>query len=264
MEEFTHENLTRGDIPGTESDAAADIHRSTPYDEQCTAVAASTDRGKTFMLLGAAGVTLAVLFLSRLLWLFKPLLDNIYYGTLSVIFYYIFVGVLFAAYIVALHFFLKKKCGERIFLPKKTHVSVTNTLAVIALGAAAMFVISACFKFKVKIQIEMGSGVTTAAALTNIAVYFYYALHLWLGLTAAALFDRAMSMLVPTKRLFPWGAILLVTVFGLTELALEFWTTDHLYPILYYALCYVYAAVYELTGRSYHLTYWACVAIMVL
>lgn len=222
-------------------------------------------RKKAFVLLGAAGVTLAVLFLSRLLQLFKPLTDKIYYGTLSTIFYYIFVGILFVAYTVFLNYFLKKRCGERIFAPNRAHrMTVPNTLAVIALGAAAMFVISACFKFKVKIQIEMGSGVTMATALTNIAVYVYYALHLWLALTATTLIDRAMPALVPTPKRIPWGAVALCTLFALPELALEFWTTNNMYPLVYFALAFVYAAVYELTDRSYHLTYWACVVIMVL
>lgn len=222
-------------------------------------------RKRAFTLLGAAGITLAVLFASRLLLLFEPLLDKIYYGTLSTILYYIFVLVLFTAYIVALNAFLKKRCKLRLFLPNKEHsMTVPNTLAIIALGAATMFIISACFKFKVKIQIEMGSGVTTATALTNIAVYVYYGLHLWLGLTAAALIDRAMPELIKTPRRVPWGALALVTVFALPELALEFWTTNNLYPLMYYALAYVYAAVYELTDGSFHLTYWACIAIMVL
>lgn len=233
-------------------------------DSVIDAVHEMPDRKKAFVLLGAAGVTLAVLFLSRLLFLFKPLTDKIYYGTLSVVFYYIGVGILFTAYIVLLNIFLKKHCGERIFLPNKTHVSVANTLGVIALGATVVFIISACFKFKVKLQLEMGSGVTTATALTNIAVYVYYALHLWLGLTAAAIFDRAMPMLVKTPRIFPWGALLLVTAFGLPELLLEFFTTTHMYSLMYYWMLYAYAAVYELTGRSFHLTYWACVVIMVL
>lgn len=237
------------------------------YTNLCTAVRSvlPSEKRRAFMLLGACGVTLSVLFLSRLIWLFKPLFAKVYYGTLSVILYYSTVAVIFTVFVVLLGLFLKRKCGERIFLPRRSpQIDVPRALSIIALSAAVVFFISAGFDFKVKIQIEMGSGVTMAQALTNISVYVYYALHLWLGLIAAEIFGRAMNILVPTRYAFPWAAVFLVMVFGLTEFALEVGTTFNLYPWIYYLLTYVYAAVYELTNRSFHLTYWTCVIIMVL
>lgn len=225
----------------------------------------ANDKRRAYTLLIAAGVTLAVLFLSRLFWLFKPLYDLVYYGTLPIVLYYITVGVVFTAFVVFLNKYLKTHCECRLFAPKKNNnVDVPRTLAIIAIGAITMLCISAGFKFKVKIQVEMGSGVTMATALINLAIYIYYGLHLWLGLIAAELVQRALSILIPTRYSIPWGAILLVTVFGLAEFALELGTTVHLYPWLYYILTYVYAIVYELTNRSFHLTYWACIIIMVL
>lgn len=223
-----------------------------------------SEKRNAFVMLAAAGVTLAVLFLSRLIWLFEPLLDKIYYGTLSEIVYYIILGVLFTAFIVSLNLFLKRQCGLRMFLPQKTKLSVTRALGIIAVGAVTVFIAGASFKFKLKLQLEMGTGVTMATALTNIAVYFYYAFHMWLGLTAAALVQRALTVLLPAKYYIPWGAIFLVTIFGLTELALELGTTTHLYPWLYYLFTYAYAAVFVISGNSFHVTYWASVIIMVL
>ena len=222
------------------------------------------DKTRAFLMLGAAGVTIAVVLLSRLIWLFEPILDKIYYGTLSEIVYYIIIGVLFTGYIVGLHFFTKKMCGERIFIPKKTEVDIPRTLGVIAVAAIVVFFTSAGFKFKLKFQVEMGTGVTMATALTNIAVYFYYAFHLWLGLAAAELVQRAVSILLPAKYTVPWGAIFLVTVYGLLELIFEFGTTPHLYPWLYYLFTYAYAAIYVLTDYSFHLTYWASIVILVM
>lgn len=222
------------------------------------------EKRRAYTMLIAAGVTLAVLFLSRLFWLFKPVFDLVYYATLSVILYYILVGIVFTVFIILLNRYLKKHCDCRLFLPQKKHMDVPRTLAIIVIGAITMLCISAGFKFKVKIQVEMGSGVTMATALINLAIYVYYGLHLWLGLTAAALVQRALTILLPTKYSVAWGAILLVTVFGLIEFVLEFSTTTHLYSWLYYILTYVYAVVYELTDRSFHLTYWACIIIMVL
>ncbi|MDE5562275.1 MAG: hypothetical protein K2J01_01860 [Clostridiales bacterium] len=224
----------------------------------------SEDKRRAYTLLIAAGVTLAVLFLSRLFWLFKPVFDLVYYGTLPIILYYILIGIVFTVFIILLNRYLKKHCDCRLFLPQKQQMDVPRTLAVIIVGAIAMLCVSAGFKFKVKIQVEMGSGVTMATALINLAIYIYYGLHLWLGLTAAALVQRALTVLLPTKYSVPWGAIFLVTVFGLIEFALEAWTTTHLYPWLYYILTYAYALVYELTNRSFHLTYWACIIILVL
>ena len=223
-----------------------------------------SDKRRAYTLLIAAGITLAVLFLSRLFWLLKPLYDLAYYGTLPIVLYYITLIVVFTVFVVFLHRYLKKHCDCRLFAPKKNTMDVPRTLAIVAIGAITMLCISAGFKFKVKIQVDMGSGVTMATALINLAIYIYYGLHLWLGLIAAELVQRALSVLIPTRYSIPWGAILLVTVFGLTEFALEFGTTVHLYSWLYYILTYVYAIVYELTKRSFHLTYWACIIIMVL
>lgn len=222
------------------------------------------EKRRAYFLLGGAGATLALLLLSRLIWLFEPLLKLVYYGTLSEILYYIILIVLFTTYIVVLNHYIKKQTSEHLFLPKKTHVDVVRTLAVIALVAVTFFVVSAGFKFKIKLQIEMGTGVTIARALTNIAVYIYYGLHLWLGLTAAELIRRGMNIIVPTRNPLPWGEIALVTVFGLLEFLFEATTTTHLYPWLYYIFTYVYACVYALTDHSYHLTYWTCIIIMVL
>ena len=223
-----------------------------------------TDKRRAYTMLIVAGITLAVLFLSRLFWLFKPLYDLVYYGTLPIILYYITVGIVFTVFVIFLNKYLKVHCDCRLFAPQKNTMDVPRTLAIIAVGALTMLCVSAGFKFKVKIQVEMGSGVTMATALINLAIYIYYGLHLWLGLIAAELVQRALSILIPTRYSVPWGAIFLVTVFGLIEFALEFGATTHLYPWLYYILTYVYAIVYELTNRSFHLTYWACIIIMVL
>lgn len=251
------ENTEQNQIPQTATETHTDFKsamRSVP----------PLEKRRAYVMLIAAGVTLGVLFLSRIFWLFKPLFDLVYYGTLPVILYYILVGIVFTVFVVLLNIYLKKHCSLRLFLPQEKQMDVPRTLAIIAVGAIAVLCISAGFKFKVKIQIEMGSGVTMATALINLAIYIYYGLHLWLGLIAAALVQRALSILIPTRYSVPWGAILLVTVFGLVEFALEFGTTSHLYPWLYYILTYVYALIYELTDRSFHLTYWACIIIMVL
>lgn len=222
------------------------------------------ERTKAFILLGAAAASLFVLFASRLLWLLEPLYAEVYYGTVSKLIYYGAVGVLFTVFTIALYLFLRKFCDTRLFESRKIKIGVPRTIAVIALCAATMFFMGIGFKFTVKIQVEMGSGVTMATALTNIAVYLYYGLHLWLGLTAAVLTQKALRILIPTKHEIAYGAIFLVTVFGLFEFVAEAFTTTHMYPWLYYILTYVYAAVYVLTGESYHLTFWTSVIIMVL
>lgn len=222
------------------------------------------EKRRAFTMLIAAGITLGVLLISRLFWLFKPLFDLVYYGTLPIILYYILLIIVYTVFVILLNKYLKKLCNLRMFLPQKHQVSVRNTLAIIAIGAITVFFISLGFNFKVKVQVEMGFGVTMATALINLAVYIYYGLHLWLGLIAASLVQRALDILLPAKFSLPWGAIFLVAVFGVLEFLLEATTTVHMYPWLYFILTFVYAAVYELTGRSFHLTYWACIIIMVL
>ncbi len=80
----------------------------------------------------------------------------------------------------------------------------------------------------------------------------------------AALVQYSLSILVPTKYTMPWGAILLVTVFGLTEFMLESLTTSHMYSWIYYLLNYAYASIFMLTHRKLHISYWASFIILVL
>lgn len=222
------------------------------------------DRHSAFIMLGAAAVTFAVLLLSRLLWLFEPLLDKIYYGTLSEVIYYIALGVLFTVFVVFLNRYVVKHCDAHIFGIKKDPIIMPRALGVIAVSAAAVFIAGAVFGFHLKMQYEMGLGVTLATALTNIAVYFYYAFHMWLGFTIAVLLQHALSTLFPAKYTVPWGAIALVTVFGLTELIFELYTTSHMYPWLYYLYTFVYGSIFTLTERRFHISYWASVIVMVL
>lgn len=222
------------------------------------------EKTRGFTLVVCAAVTVAVLVLSRLVWLFKPLLDKIYYGTLTEAIYYTFLFVVCLVYSILLDRYVKKNCAERIFTPRKAPMTIPSVLAVIAVGAAAVFITGAAFGFRSKIQLEMGSGVTLATALVNAGVYVYYGLHLWLGLTAAVLVQRGLTILFPTRYSVPWGAIFLVTVFGLLELALEIWTTTHLYPWMYYLFAYVYAAMLVISDYRFHVTYWAAILVLVL
>ncbi len=217
---------------------------------------------RAFIMLGAAGVTLGFLLLSRLIWLFEPLLDRIYYGTLSEIVYYLILGLLYSVFVVVLNEFVKKHCGVRLFRRKRGTISIARALACIVIGAAAVLFTGIYFGFKLKMQVEMGMGVTLATALTNIAVYIYYGLHIWLGFVAAMLVQYAMSMLFPAKYTIPWGAVFLVTLFGLPELVLELFATTHVYPWIYYLYTYAYAAIFVLTQRSFHISYWSAAIIM--
>ena len=243
----------------TEQSAHANMNAKDAYDS-----VPPEDKKRAFCLLAAAGATFALLLLSRLVWLFEPLLDLIYYGTLSEIIYYIILGALFTVYTVLLNRYLVKRTDEHIFLPKKERLGFVRALGVIAVGTVAVFIAGAAFGFKLKIEVEMGRGVTMATALTNIAVYFYYAFHLWLGLTCAELVQRALKILLPAKYTLPWGAIFLVAVFGVIELILELAATPHMFPWMYFLFTFAYAAIYVITDGSYHLTYWASVIIMVL
>ncbi len=244
-------------------DGGTGIHRHADCKEAYRSVSAA-DKRRAFIMLGAAGVTICFGLLTRLVWLFEPLLDKIYYGTLSEVVYYIILGLLCTAYIISLNVFTKKYAGIRLFHPRKSGINIARALGVIAVGAVAVFIVSAVFGFQLKMQKEMGMGVTMATALTNISVYFYYAFHIWLGFAAAALVQYAMSMLFPAKYTVPWGAVFLVTVYGLLEFVFEYATTSHLYSIYYYIFVYAYAAVFVLSGRSFHVSYWASVIIMVL
>ena len=220
------------------------------------------EKRRAFIMLTAAGVTICFMLLSRLIWLFEPLLDRIYYGTLSEIVYYMILGLLYSIYIVILNEFIKRRCSVKLFRRKRENISMVRAVSCVAVAAAAVLFTGIYFNFKLKIQVEMGMGVTLATALTNIAVYIYYGLHIWLGFTAALLVQYACSMLFPAKYTVPWGAIFLVTVFGLLELVFELFTTNHVYPWIYYLYTYAYAAIFMLTKRSFHLSYWASALIM--
>ena len=215
-------------------------------------------------MLGAAGVTIAFLLLTRLIWLFEPLLDRILYGTLSEVIYYLILAALCVGFVIGLKKFVRRFCDFDPFAKKAQPIGFWRSLAVIGVAALFVFVVSAILGFKLKIQREMGLGVTLATALTNICVYFYYALHMWLGFCAAALVQYGLSTILPAKYTVPWGSIFLVTVFGLIEFVFEQFTTTHIYCGYYYLFTYAYAIIFTLSARRFHVSYWASVAIMIL
>lgn len=222
------------------------------------------DKRRAFILLGAAGVTLAALLLSRLVWLAAPLFDKILYGTVTEITYYLILTLIVVGYAIGLNKFLKKFCDFKLFERSAEKISITRALGAIALCAVFMFIASAAIGFKFKMELEIGYGVTPVVAISRVATYIYYAEHLLLGFIMATLVQNALSTLVPTRYELPWGAIALVTVYGLIEFVLELYATTHLYPWIYYLFTYAYAAIYVLTGRSFRLSYWASVILMVL
>lgn len=229
------------------------------------------DKRRAFIMLGAAFVTLAVIGISRLVWLMKPVFDRIYYGTLSEIIYYIILAVLFTAYVIGLNKFVKTMCGVRLFRVRHNTVGLPNALGCIAVAAVAIFIVSAgfgitntVFKFTLKLEKEMGMGVTGAKMLVNISVCVYYALHLWLGLSAAALVQYSCSILLPTRYTVPWGSVFIVAVYALIELMFEMYTTTHAFPWVYFVYSFAYAAIFTLSGRSFHITFWASVIILIL
>ncbi len=222
------------------------------------------DRRRAFVMLGAAGVTVGFLALSRLLWLLKPLYDLVYYALIPEIGYYVTLTVLYIPFIILLNRFIKKKCGVRLFRVRGKAVGLSRALGCIAVAAVAVFIISAAFGFKLKLEKEMGMGVTGMRMIVNIAVCYYYGLHLWLGMTAAALVQYACSILLPTRYTVPWGSVFIVAVYGLLELLFETYTTTHLFPWVYFVFSFAYAAIFTLSGRSFHISYWASVIIMFL
>lgn len=247
---------------GTLRDGGTGIQAHTDFKSAYASVGAD-DRRRGFIALGAAGVTLAVLLLSRLFWLFKPLLDRISYGTVSAIIYYAFLALLFTGYAIGLHFFLEKHAGLNVFRVKKQQVSIPRALGAVAVCAAAMFVAGASLGFKYKMEAEIGKATATNALIT-VAAYIYYAEHIFMGFVLAELVQTALSTLLPARFTVPWGAIALVTVFGLVEFALEIFATNHALPWIYYLFTFAYAAVYMLTHRSFHISLWASIILMIL
>lgn len=230
-----------------------------------------TDRRRAFIMLGAAFVTLAAIGLSRLLWLMKPVFDQAYYGMLAEVIYYCLLTVLYPAYLFALNRFVKSKCQVRIFRVRHNNVGMVRAAGCIAVAALAVFVIGMSFgfagtpfKFTLKLEKEMGMGVTGVNMLINISVCYYYALHLLMGMTAAALVQYACSILLPTRYTVPWGSVFLVAVYALSELIFETFTTTHMFPWVYFVYSFAYAAIFTLSGRSFHISYWASVIILIL
>lgn len=222
------------------------------------------DRRRAYFALLAAGLTVLFLALTRLVWLFSPLFDMIYYGLLSEIIYYIILILLCVGWSIFIHHFVKRKCDIRVYARKQQPLGIWRTLAAIGVAALFVFVVSAILGFKFKAQNEMGMGVTLNQALTNIAVYFYYGVHMWLGFTAAVLVQYGASTLLPTKYTVPWGSIFLVALYGVIELLFEYATTNHMYAGYYYLFTYAYAIIFALTARRFHVSYWTSFAVMIL
>lgn len=218
----------------------------------------------------AAGIMFAILLATRLITLFNPLFALVYYGTLVEVLYYIILLVICVVCQTLVYRYFVKHHNLSIFKSQAKPVSsqaslleqIIKPVAVVGICLITVIIVGASFNFKLKMEFEMGTGVTGAKALTNIAVYFYYGCHIWLMMTVVALVQRGFDILFVTKYSISVGAIVLVLI-GAVEFLFEALTTNHMYPHLYFILTFVYAAIWELT-RSYHGTFWASVVLMVL
>lgn len=220
-----------------------------------------------FALFKGAGITLAIVFISRLFTLFNPLLKKVYFGTLTEIIYYLFLFAVSLTTVVLMWNYFKKRYGLSIFesdcqIPDKKGYDFIVPSVVIGVVAITVALTGVYFN-GLKVEQEMGTGITGYQAMINVSVYFYYGFHLWLAITAMTMVQKGCDRLFVTKYGFHVGVIMLVTVFGLLELVLELSTTNHLFPLLYYIYLYVYGIIFIVT-KSYNVTLWSAIVIMVL
>lgn len=220
-----------------------------------------------FALFKGAGITLAILFISRMITLFNPLLKKVYYGTLTEIIYYILLFCITLVTVVLMWYYFKRKYGLSIFesdcqIPNKKGYDFIVPSVVIGIVAITVALTGLYFR-GLKVEHEMGTGITGYQAMINVAVYLYYGFHLWLAIMAMTMVQKGCDRLFVTKYGIHIGVIMFVTVFGLLEFLLECYTTNHLFPLLYYIYLYVYAIIFIVT-KSYHVTLWSAIVIMVL
>lgn len=209
-----------------------------------------------------AGVILLCLYSSGLAELFIPIFDNIYYGNLVDMFVAITSAIIWGVEI-GIILFVCKKLNIEIFTSKENKGKELQTWKVIVLFVLTivpMLVVSACINWKVKIVYALGVKVTTVGLACNACEILAYAVRMVLMIMFIVSIQKGFDLIIKTKYIIPYGAILAFLTFGL----IDFFVLGMDLRAFYLIASLLYGVIYLIADKKFGITWVLCYLIYLL
>ncbi len=203
-------------------------------------------------------ICVACVYSCKIVPLFDPLFERVYYGNLVETFNHIANGVLWLIEFLIL-FFVCKKLKIEIFSNKETkkqELPLWRLIILYALVIIPMFAVSVYLGFQIKIVYQLGMKVTSFKILENACeigswlsrmlfiVLFIHFIHL--AVDKNFKFNKSFF-----NKYFPFGGIFSILIFGLLDF---FFFTS--FPAWFYLICtFWYGIIYLATNRKFLITY---------
>lgn len=212
-----------------------------------------------------AALSVAAVYSCKLMDLFIPLFDNIYYGNLVAVFLNISSMILWIAEFLIM-FFVCKKLKIQIFsTEKKPQLKLSRLIVLFVLAILPMFIVSAYLNFTVKVVYDFGFKVTILGFWDNATRLIAWAARivfmlLFIHFMHIAIEKNFKFNKAALNKYFPWGGIFSILIFGIIDFF--FFSTNLAWFYLF--LTFYYDIIYMLSDRKFLSTYFICYLIWLL
>ena len=200
-----------------------------------------------YIILGVC--CLLILALGEAAILFEPLYEDIYYGTLSNMFFTVIRAIIWAVGIITMVIISKKVLKfNPLRSPKesrKEELPIKNLIALTLITTACIALLSGLVGWQVKILADLGERYTGLMLELSAATWACNAVKILVAIMMINFFQEGMEKSKFNKHI-PWGGLLLLLTFGLYELIMG--STN--YPLVYLLYTLVYGEIHLLTHKN--------------
>ncbi len=214
-----------------------------------------------------AAITLAGIYIAQLFHLLDPLFDRIYYGNLTMVFFYACNAIFWVPFIIVLCRQAVKYTGYHPIRRTKKELTLKRSLIIYACTIVPIFIVSAALGFNIKIVYELGKRVTGMQLLSNAIMYVHGGVKLILAIIFLEFVQEAADLLYKGKyhRRIPWGGFALALIYGFAEVIVSYASGGFsMFAWLYIAFDLLYGVIYLLSERNFPVTYFVSLIIYIL
>lgn len=183
----------------------------------------------------------------------EPLFKHVNYGQMTVFFTEIVNCCIWIVCIIALYFFIKKKCAVNILsnpLTRKQELENKNLIAVIGIIIVCILIISAQIGFQVKPFYDMGVKITGYELMGKLGGILSGIIKcVWMIILIECAQNICESRGLNPR--VPWGGIVLMCTMGVYDIVFGLTTL----VITYFVLNIVYGVIFLLTHKSVSKSY---------
>ena len=216
-----------------------------------------------FLIIGLS--YFAVIFLSKLALIFKPLYKKVYYGQANGHFEYGLGLAFVVVFILLIELVLKRKLKPD-YHKEKTQLSWGMTAVLFAFTFIMIFIISALSGMDLKPVHDIGNNTTASRAGIFGTTLLYHVSCLYVAINMIENFQYALDDIIPFKNkkvsnYLPYGGIATMLTYGIYSLIAGLGGD---LSVLYFFIVLAYGEVYLLTKRSLLKTFAVAGLIFVL